>query len=615
MKEFLGPNKLLHEKLKNVKQSNVLAFNSALIVGMLTHIYFFITNSINEDNLGYITYEAYHLRSGRWAPSIFTYMLPMVIGVFAILLLSFTAVAVIYILDINKPLYVILTSGLIVTFPTLAYSFGYLFMIDNYIIALFFATLSVLLTKKFKFGFIIGAVFLSISLGEYQSYIAFAMGLCVIDIILTILRGDAKRLWLNKIKQYLYMGSLGSILYYIILKICLLVNKTELLSYKGINEIGKISITQIPELIIKTYSRFFGFFSGDLFFYTSKFISLVYLCMIIMLFCLIILISVENKITKSYFNIVSITILLLMLPLCLNFVDFMAAKSESNNLNIYAFVLIFIFNLALLEMIDQDKIVINNFNNKIKIFINYTTIILCFIICVNYFVSSNIYYLKLSKYYQYTVAINNRILSRIEQLEGFTIDTPVAFIADNVINIYGNDEMMDFSKVIPSDQGLRDRFIGFSEAAGDYTIASWKITTLINNLLGVNLTRATSDQISNIEKGQEILDMGIWPSKDSVTIIDGIAVVNFTYLANINYKILDGGILFTTQIGENIPGDSKYAWYIYRDGTRCDVQWYSEDDTFYYKTSEPGEYYSLLFVQSADGKLLLQEKSEKITIN
>ena len=110
-------------------------------------------------------------------------------------------------------------------------------------------------------------------------------------------------------------------------------------------------------------------------------------------------------------------------------------------------------------------------------------------------------------------------------MEGFSTDKKVAIISNQSVPVYFS-ERNDFPD-IQYDRGLRKQFIGFCEPEGKEAYASTKICALIKNMLGVTMRPASQDQIDTIMDSEEYSEMGVWPSEDSVRIIDDIIVVNF----------------------------------------------------------------------------------------
>ena len=117
---------ILFSKVNKIKISNEtkLAFWSALIFGFITHMYVITNMLFSPDSIGYYVSKNDKLTSGRWflyVPSAISsdYTLPWVIGVLSLLYIAISVVIIINIFELKTKTSKLLTSALIVTFPTI----------------------------------------------------------------------------------------------------------------------------------------------------------------------------------------------------------------------------------------------------------------------------------------------------------------------------------------------------------------------------------------------------------------------------------------------------------------------------------------------------------------
>lgn len=486
-----------------------------MIFTFLTHFYFFSRRLANEDDLSYLIFKDFALTSGRWNNgTLFTtsLMSPSVNFILVIIILPIISLLICDIFKIKNKKNMILISLIISTFPSLALSFSYLFMVEIYMTSLLLAVLAVWLSTKWKYGFIPGSLCIALSLGNYQSYIAVSVSLIIIYVIKETI--DKKKEILKDILKLFIMGILGIIIYFIILKVLLLINKTSLSNYKGADSMGIPPISEWPKLIFRTYKHFIGYFIGKSYFRVSIFESTIRILTIILTFILLI-----NKITKEKFYknktyIIIFIILIVLIPFTFNIVDFMAFKADLTSLQIYSFS-----SLYLLIILILDKTKPNYLNTIITILIiaigimNFTTV--------------NKYYFKQETYYKYTENFNNRLLNKIESTEGYYYGIPIIFKGESNSNFYKElNTLPNTNDKITFDQSLwGGKYIGYADL---YTYNNdKKIFTMINNEFGVYLNRATDEERDKIKDNIEYNNMKSYPEKDSIKIIDGILVVNF----------------------------------------------------------------------------------------
>ena len=132
IKKLFNYLKLMYDRYK-------YAFYSAIFFTFISHVYFFVKRLGNEDDLNFISFASGTLSSGRWTKgSLFTgeMLVPMIKFVFAIVVITLVSVMICDMFNIKKKSSMIITSLILATFPSLAISFGYLFMVEIYLSAL-----------------------------------------------------------------------------------------------------------------------------------------------------------------------------------------------------------------------------------------------------------------------------------------------------------------------------------------------------------------------------------------------------------------------------------------------------------------------------------------------
>ncbi|MBO4292715.1 MAG: glucosyltransferase domain-containing protein, partial [Lachnospiraceae bacterium] len=216
------------EKLNMVfGKRHKIAFLSAFAAGLLIHLPVMLSDIPNHDGLASMYFDQNMITSGRWFlmvacgfSSYFT--VPWVIGLIGMFFLGIASAVLTELLELKSTIVIVLSGGMLVAFPALASTFAYVFTLDGYMLALLLMTAAVLLTKKYRTGWIGGAICLAFSMGIYQAYLPFAILLCMYEILMLL----ADDMWkkdrsglIRKTGSYLGMGVLGAVLYYVILRI------------------------------------------------------------------------------------------------------------------------------------------------------------------------------------------------------------------------------------------------------------------------------------------------------------------------------------------------------------------------------------------------------------
>lgn len=230
-----------------VKRSWKIAFYSTFIIGLFVHIYKFTNTLLNHDSI-YNYYSTQNvIGSGRWflsiACGISSYFdLPWVNGLLSLIFIALTTVVIVDIFKMKNPALIVLTGGLLVTFPAVTETLYFGFTCDGYMLAMLFAALAVRFStindKKIS-HIILSILFVCLTCAIYQAYVSFALILAICYFITILLRGNHKTkehlMWIAK-QAVIYIGGLAA--YYIIWKLCMHFQGVQATSYQGINSMG-----------------------------------------------------------------------------------------------------------------------------------------------------------------------------------------------------------------------------------------------------------------------------------------------------------------------------------------------------------------------------------------
>ena len=243
------------------------AFVGCFAAGFLAHIFAFTNIIPNSDGVSRVFDAQQMTISGRWFlhyASMWNGFVqaPAVIGFFSLLFLSLAAGLAASMLELKSPLLGGLSGALMSVFPSVAYTFLYLFTASAYCFGLLLAVLAVWLTQRYRYGFLFAAPILACAVGTYQAYLAAAASLALICVILRGLqRGTGVREIIGTGLRLLGMLLLGLGLYWLILQLFLKVKDLTLLDYKGIGSLGeRFSLKTLPGLIASAYADFFRYF-------------------------------------------------------------------------------------------------------------------------------------------------------------------------------------------------------------------------------------------------------------------------------------------------------------------------------------------------------------------
>lgn len=291
-KTMTSPDKLLVRLYKTWKPEWKTAFLSAVIIGMVTHIYAMTNNLLTWDSMWNLYSNQDMLSSGR---PFLTYMcgissyfnLPLVNGILGILFLGVTAAVLAEIFHMKSPVFIVLMSAMLVTFPTIVSTICYMYTFDGYMLAVLLSALAFLVTDRKKNGWIAGAVLLMLSIGTYQAYLSFTIVLCMLSLLLYVIEEDSRKVIWIKIKNYMLMGVLGYVLYVASVKIMQAVKGVELSGYSGTDRIDRLVISDIPRGVYEAYRNFASFAFKSNVLTTNPFMTVAFYGIILLCVCLV----------------------------------------------------------------------------------------------------------------------------------------------------------------------------------------------------------------------------------------------------------------------------------------------------------------------------------------
>lgn len=261
----------LIERYKNIKPSYKIAFFSAMLIGLLVHFYKFTNTLLNHDSVYNFYYDQNVVGSGRWFLSIACgissyYDLPWVNGVLSIFYIALTAVVIVALFRVENPIVIILTSGLLVTFPGTTETLFFNYTADGFFVAMLVAALGVYLSRIRQVApsprpFLISCVCICLSCGIYQAYVSFALVLALCHLVYELLENrHTNKTLLRWVGQQIVLYSISMIAYYIIWKLCMQIQGVSPNDYQGISDVANLKLASPIQGIIRAVRAFILFF-------------------------------------------------------------------------------------------------------------------------------------------------------------------------------------------------------------------------------------------------------------------------------------------------------------------------------------------------------------------
>ncbi len=499
-------------------------FISGMVIGWLTHFYMLSHKLMNWDDANSLSKVGSGDYLGRWLlkythPLGSIYSIPAVHGFLFILCLSVSACLIVDIMQVKSMTAAILIPAVLLTFPSVVSTMAFMFTVHSYGIAILMACLAVWFLRRYKYGFLPCIILLICTLGEYQCYISFAITLMLMGIICDMFHG-------KNFKEGLKTGIACVIVLlvsvFIYIRISHVVNPNlENETYGGVANMGHIAVAEMPKLIGRCYKRFLEYFLWKPYAFVTKTAQRANILTCVLAFVLFVILSVKRKIYKDVYAFSVLVIACAFMPLAAAFVYFMAPEAPYSMLMLYAYALIYVLVLSMLDycMCDWEKSVQNiQWKKAVRYAIVGITVAVIFVSCYTDYLLTNKAYLRTHIATERVQSYFNRVISMVEATDGFMSGDELTILGefnykDNPssveIDLFDSDDLRELSGIALENglitSGVRDNFIkvfnGYETASLDY------------------------DEKQEIMKTTEYKNMPIYPQKGCVQKINGIWVV------------------------------------------------------------------------------------------
>lgn len=511
---------LLNRVRARVPRSTMLAGVSALCAGFATHLYAFMRLMPNHDSLISTFSRCDMTSSGRWflfaAASVGgRFNIPFLNGLIGILALAITCMLVVQMLGIRKPVWAVLTAALIVTYPAVANTFGYMFTADAYLIATALAALGAYLVERHRFAFVISGVLLGLSLGIYQAYIFFALSLMGIRglLLLTDAETTDRQIWV-RIAQYIGALAIACVVYRGGLAVMLRYRGVALSSYQGVDMLNDFRLYEVFANTGDVYRSYVSFFTQKTQLFGSPFQRAAFALSNAAVAALT-LVRVVRTGRLPWYRYALAALLLAASPLMFNGIYLLAGFAHE--LMCLPLCLVFVFTIALyVNMPPAEQTV----RRQGMIACGYLLFAMLAVVSVKGAFMSSRAYAALDMQHQQKFALVNRIVDRVEQCPEYTHDTPIWFQG----SLYNN-----YTADIDDGYGSIAGTIAFDYGSYSFAISDdAHIRAFARYYIGSTYAVPDDAAVDAALDTDAYAAMPVFPAAGSVRYIDGIIVAKLS---------------------------------------------------------------------------------------
>lgn len=499
-----------------------MAMAAALLSGMLVHAFCLFHFLHNHDSVWQqISGYGVGVESGRWLLSLlgdvveklgFSYSLPVFNGVGFLILLACAAGLAVSMLRIRGKISAALLGMLFTAFPSVTSVMFYKFTAVYYGLGLFLAVLAAWVCYRGRWGIVLAAVCVACSMGIYQAYVPVTISLIVLLLLKQALTGEESAL------EILFRGLygcgallLGVVLYFCALKGCLVLYHTQLNDYQGINQMGQISLSQIPELLVRTYWTFLLLPAEDTWgIANTGILKVVYL--LLELLGLGMVVGIAAAKIRKLSNLAIVVCLCAVFPAAVNFITIMCPEGQIHTLMVFGFVWAPAVPVVFAE--DFQK-AISPKGSRLFVRAAYALMGLL-IFCYGY--GANVHYSAM--YYANRQVENycSGLVTQVRMTEGFDTEKKWAFlgdISDPLLNSPWREAMVYGGHCFTND------------LLNQYSRMAW-----FENYIGYDIPLADSQTVDSLAQREDVKQMPCWPDQGSIQVIGEYVVIKFSETGN-----------------------------------------------------------------------------------
>ncbi len=513
---------MFHFQKERFKTPEMTAVIAALITGVITHLFALVNVFYNFDNIVTPYFgTGCGVFSGRWMLETLgdvlegiglAHNLPLVGGLALILFVAIASGFAVSIFGIQDRTLAALMGMIFVVYPPIAGTMYYRYTTLHYGLAILFAVAGVWVLPRHKLGALFSACLITASMGIYQAYVPLSISLFVLLLIQQGLTGEAT-LWQIVRRGLYYCGVLilAVVLYFALVKIYLKIYDLWLMDYQGIDQMGQISLRELPGLVSSAFLGAWTFpFRNAYELVPVELLTVEYVLLGILGLGMTVLILVR-KVSRVEVRLAILALLLVVLPIAVNFVVVMCPNAGwFYVLMAYAFVVIPCIPMIVWEQLPQME---GKFLGRAKLYLGRSVAIVLalMVFCYSYYANVN----YTAAYHSTLQAENyaNSIVVQVRMTEGFDTDKKWAMIGDI------QDPMFTFDWEGGITYGVNDTP---ANLLNHYSRMNW-----FQSLLGYDIPVVEEEQLWELAQTEAVKAMPCWPNAGSVQIIEDIVIIKF----------------------------------------------------------------------------------------
>ncbi len=492
----------------HVKNSWKTAFFSAIVFGLIAHLYKFTNYLPNHDALYCVFINPPNaIGSGRWLLDIACNLsspfdAPWIRGLVSLLWIGLTAAVLVDFFEIRNRFLQLLTGGLLAVFPTVTNTFFFEFNADAYMLAMLFSALAMRLSRigdTDRKHLAAAVLCICLCCGIYQAYLSFGLMLALSHLILSLLKGNnSRREYLRWFGRQLIVYGGGVALYLLIWKLCLVLGGGAVNPYQGMDGSISLSLSAAVKSSLRTISRFF--LGGDVRKNGWTLYAGLNLVFLLGFLGSMGLAAGKSGIFRRKGACLLAAAALLLMPFAICMWYFLSPAVSYHMLMLQSLYLLYLLCAVLIETYGGSA-----WKRAASVF---------FLLLIwKFTLQANMCYFEMDLCEKRTEATATEILTRIHEQDDGSVR--------NIALIGGGDR----SLVAEGATGIEEILVHAHQLRSNLIFDHNYATMYLTEVMGTSYTGVSAERILELENSDETADMPAWPLEGSVRIIGDTAVI------------------------------------------------------------------------------------------
>ena len=443
-------------------------------------------------------------------------------------ILGVAMVLLIEILGINELKKMLIVGSIFLLSPNSSSLFTYYYCMIQYSLAFLLGILACWIIYKFqnRWNWMLGSVLIAFQLTLYQAYLSVTILTAIFIVIGDCIKGEkTKKIFERGIRLFL-SGIVGIVGYLILLKGL----SIQLTSSRGFDKMGKLDIANLPRLIINAYINFVEYFLSN-HLLNNVWMFRRYINIVVILLTLILFIILLAKRIKNWVSYVIIALCVILCPIACEITTIIAPGVDTYGttgiLLVPAMSMVYMLPIWMMSELQKENVKDkNNYifqNNYVSIILKYAYLFVIISLLWNSMIYTTVVENVMQLNYESTYILCQKISNSIDLKYGYNKNQKIMIVGDPELGNYSctYEDLRNIVKGSLAEKGC----IWKGER-----IATVCYQAFFKNYFGIKYQIPTEDEYNNVLKSGNIQNMDIFPSENSLAIIDDIVVIKLSEL-------------------------------------------------------------------------------------